>query len=158
MKTFLFSIFLFGSSLLFSQEPMRYDYYNSNIKKSKGLMRVSKNGELLTGIVFGKYNNGQLEFEESYVNGKKEGEHKYYNKKGMPTLVILYENDNESSLHRIKYKNDKVMQEIYLSGRGKERMKTIYNYLWLPNSTEPQIYERFFIGGKEMEVHTGTRG
>jgi hypothetical protein len=103
MKTFLFSIFLFGSSLLFSQEPMRYDYYNSNVKKSKGLMRVSKNGEPLTGIVFGKYNNGQLEFEESYYNGKKNGAQDYYDKKGLIIESSYYFDGALSSI--TKYKN-----------------------------------------------------
>ena len=30
------------------------------------MMRVSKEGELLTGVVFGNFNNGKLEFEENY--------------------------------------------------------------------------------------------
>ena len=113
MKTLNLLIFLLGSSLIFGQEPMKYDYYNSNIKKSKGLMRVSKNGEPLTGIVFGKYNNGQLEFEESYVNGKKEGDHNYYNKKGQLIESSNYYDDLFYYGMRYKYLNDKDYSEVY---------------------------------------------
>jgi hypothetical protein len=113
MKTLNLLIFLLGSSLIFGQEPIRYDYYNSNIKKSKGLMRVSKNGEPLTGIVYGKYNNGQLEFEESYVNGKKEGDHNYYNKKGQLIESSNYYDDLFYYGMRYKYLNDKDYSEVY---------------------------------------------
>jgi hypothetical protein len=113
MKTFICAILLLTSSLIFGQEPIRYDYYNSNIKKSKGLMRVSKNGEPLTGIVYGKYNNGQLEFEESYVNGKKEGDHNYYNKKGQLIESSNYYDDLFYYGMRYKYLNDKDYSEVY---------------------------------------------
>ena len=71
MRKLLFISIILSSLTAFGQK--RYDYYNSDIKKQKGIMKVTKNGEPLTGVVFGKYKNDQLEFEEAYVNGIKNG-------------------------------------------------------------------------------------
>jgi antitoxin component YwqK of YwqJK toxin-antitoxin module len=70
----------------------RYDYYNTDVKKKDGVMRVSKDGELLTGIVFGTYKNGQLEFEENYVNGIQEGVEKTWYKNGQLMFEENYQN------------------------------------------------------------------
>lgn len=80
MRNFFLAYVLLTNISLFGQN--RYDYYNSDIKKQKGIMKVVKNGEPLTGIVFGKYKNEQLEFEEGYVNGIKNGIDRCWYKNG----------------------------------------------------------------------------
>ncbi len=47
----------------------RYDYYNTDVKKKDGVMRVSKDGELLTGIVFGTYKMGSLSSRRTMLTG-----------------------------------------------------------------------------------------
>ena len=60
-------LLLLGSFSVVGQT--RYDYYNTDVKKKDGVMRVSKDGGLLTGIVFGTYKMGSLSSRRTMLTG-----------------------------------------------------------------------------------------
>ena len=98
MKNLIFTIFILSTSLSFAQK--RYDYYNSDVKKSKGMIRVSKEGELLTGVVFGNFNNGKLEFEENYKDGLKNGFDRQWTKNGQLVYERSYINGKRNGTYK----------------------------------------------------------
>jgi antitoxin component YwqK of YwqJK toxin-antitoxin module len=127
MKNFISILFLLYTTVFFAQN--RYDVSNSGVKKSKGLMRISKNGDPLTGIVFGNYKNGQIAFEDNYENGIANGPYKQWNKNGQLILEINYKNGLKEGLERTWYDNGQLEWEVTYKGGKKDGYEKIYTKL-----------------------------
>lgn len=69
---------------------------------------------LFTGVVKAFYTNGQLEFEETYKNGKLDGPHKSYYENG----ELLSEGNGEG-VYKEYYNNGRIKEEIDENGNYK---------------------------------------
>ncbi|MBM3455995.1 MAG: hypothetical protein FJX80_12770 [Bacteroidetes bacterium] len=97
MKTFICAIILLTSFLISGQDNPRYNIKETRIDNSNGLILLKMNGEPLTGIVFKHHANGQLEYEESYVEGLKFGDQTYYDNNGQIVENSFFLNGELSS-------------------------------------------------------------
>jgi antitoxin component YwqK of YwqJK toxin-antitoxin module len=121
MKKIFVSFFIVINLFAFGQN--RYDAYNSDISQSKGLMRITKDGELLTGIVFGSFEDGTLQYEESYKNGKKDGVDKFWYSNGQLRWESYYVNGKIDGVERRWYKNGQMWSEINFKNGEAEGIK-----------------------------------
>lgn len=97
-------------------------YDDDKIPISGKVVGYNENGNLNTELIFenGKmhgnqkwmYDNGQLSKEENWLDGKKNGSFKFYNDKGDLTALINYKND----------KNHGVLESWYENGTRKDRI------------------------------------
>ena len=79
---------------------------------------VYKNGELYTGVYQTYYENGNIEFEEEYLNGKAHGHHKNYFQNGNLKSDKLYENNQPNGKSQIFYKTGEIeIEGNYLKGK-----------------------------------------
>jgi antitoxin component YwqK of YwqJK toxin-antitoxin module len=143
MKKYVFILLLLSISSSFCQ--IKYDIKSSGVKKSKGLMRISKNGELLNGIVFGNYKNGQLSFEYGYKNGKRDGLCKQWNKNGQLIWEREFKNGLQHGIDKAWDKNGQLSWELFYKNGLKDGHAKFYD------QNGEIIMEELYDNGKKVK-------
>ncbi len=106
---------------------------------------VYKNGELYTGVYQTYYENGNIEFEEEYLNGKAHGHHKNYFQNGNLKNDKLYENNQPNGKSQIFYKTGEIeIEGNYLKGKLNGTLIQFYK-----NGKKSR--EKFYKNDKEIK-------
>lgn len=71
-------LFLFLSSAVHCQKRINVDQTNIDFNHVPEVVLLSKDSLPLTGLVYGLYNNGEVQYEWSYIDGVPNGVWKYF--------------------------------------------------------------------------------
>lgn len=84
----------------------RHAYYYKNDRNHPSRIYYARRDGALQGPCYGYYANGHIEYEEYYVDGKKEGEQRFYRANcDFPTDIRCYRAGKEWGTHRSYYLN-----------------------------------------------------
>ena len=83
--------------------------------------------ELFNGIGFDIYEDGELEFEGNYIDGKRNGLQKYWYENGQLHKEENYKDGKKNGLHKEWYKNGQLYdEENYIDGKSEGLHKRYY--------------------------------
>ena len=109
--TYMYScifLFLFFWSSAFTQNRIHVDQTNIDFNHLPEVIIEKENNEPYTGVVFALYNNGNMQYEWSYVAGVPDGKWKYYFYTGKVQYEFTYLNGAKNGLCRAWHFNGKL--------------------------------------------------
>ncbi|MGL5124596.1 MAG: toxin-antitoxin system YwqK family antitoxin [Fusobacteriaceae bacterium] len=99
----------------------------SQLQERNGVYYKINEEKGFTGIVAEKYENGQIEMEYNYKNGKEDGPYKFYYSNGQLKVEGNYKNGQRDGLFKSYYENGQVKEEENLkNGQQDGPSKTYY--------------------------------
>ena len=79
---------------------IRFHADETDFKKDGKIVRKRKDNKPLTGVVFWKYDNGQLAYERNYKDGLLDGLSKAWHENGQLKSDVSYKNDQLNGIVR----------------------------------------------------------
>ena len=91
----------------------RYHNDETTISKSPKIVYLKSNNKVVTGIIYDKYENGQLKFENSRKNGEANGLSRFWYENGQLRYEANYKDGKEDGLIRFWHKNGQLAGESH---------------------------------------------
>jgi len=91
----------------------RYHNDETTISKSPKIVYLKSNNKVVTGIIYDKYENGQLKFENSRKNGEANGLSRVWYENGQLRYEANYKDGKEDGLIRFWHKNGQLAGESH---------------------------------------------
>lgn len=87
---------------------------------------TTKSGSPLTGILYVRDVNGQLQGEFTFKNGKEDGLIKEYHKNGRLKKETTYKNGKENGLVKEYYENGRLFREVFVKDGKQDGITKVY--------------------------------
>ena len=105
MKKLIFGLLILGSVLIFAAGEKRVPIEKMELNQQNSMVYVQGEQTPFTGTVEARYENGKLEHEISYKNGKIEGIIKSYYPNGKLEEEQTYKNNVRDGITKRYYEN-----------------------------------------------------
>mgnify|MGYP006099329117 CR=1 FL=1 len=122
---YLFGFLLLG--LMTSCSQNRYLIDQTNLDDYPKILLLKSTSKAVTGVVYDEYENGQLEYEGGFKDGKKDGIQREWFENGQLKVELNWKEDTRDGLQRTWYENGRLVIEAnYKEGAPRGLVRTWY--------------------------------